>query len=115
MSGRRFHERGDSKRSVFRLIAAISATCVEAEVQNKDGGGRRVRTGSEQQVLALSVNTPPVSAELHAARADECRSGHALCGPVPMGTALIASSLFLCSLANVAAAGALTDGGGGGV
>lgn len=88
----------------FGLIAAISATCGEAEVTNKDGGGRRVRTGSEQRVLALSVNTPPpVSAELHAARVEGV--------PAPMGTALIASSLFLCSLANVAAAGALTDAG----
>lgn len=31
--------------------------------------------------------------------ADECRSGHTLCGPVPMGTAAIANSLFLCFLA----------------
>lgn len=31
--------------------------------------------------------------------ADECRSGHTLCGPVPMGTAVIANSLFLWFLA----------------
>lgn len=36
---------------------------------------------------------------LHTVCADECRSGHTLCGPVPMGTAVIANSLFLCFLA----------------
>lgn len=50
-----------------------------------------------------SVQPPPPAfcrrVSLHTVCADECRSGHTLWGPVPMGTAVIANSLFLCFLA----------------
>lgn len=92
-----FHKRGPANRLHW----------YQGSVGGPGSGRKRPGGGGGEGWAALSpVSLAPLlvcaacwEVGLRAVCADECRSGHTLCGPVPMGTGVIANSLFLCFLA----------------